>query len=134
MRRWIENIRVWLSVLWSLLRRRPICRCPICNGKGGQMSRGEEPEWSECECCWDSWNDLEEVGGGWFVGRCSPWQWLRAKLSIRCGLWYPTRIRYLIRCKLGWHRWITQTYGPDQMTFCPRCWSQKVVEKAKVPA
>lgn len=118
-------IRRCEKIAWLVLWHRPLMRCPICKGAGGATSGYYEPEWCECSTCWDYWNDLEDCGMEWFVGRAPIWIWLRARLSIACGMWYAVRIRDLVRCRVGLHRWMNEDEMEPGLRVCCVCYEHK---------
>lgn len=113
--------------LWLIVRHRPLITCPICKGVGGEISGYYEPEWSECSACWHHWEDLEDHGMPWFVGRLPLLMYVRARLSLRFGLWYPARFRDVLGCKLGIHSWMSEEEscaGPGTR-LCGVCYAMK---------
>lgn len=67
----------WLTVL----RDRCWIKCPACGGDGGEMSGYYEPEWTECWACYAAWEEAEDHGVDWSVGRLGPVRWIWAKLG-----------------------------------------------------
>lgn len=114
----------WLRIAWLIVRHRPFFKCPLCKGRGGESDY--YGEWSECRC-WAYWNDLEDWGCEWFIGRAPFREWLRFKVSARSGL-PPCRVRDVIKCKLGWHRWVDMHTGNPpcgQGELCCLCYEMR---------
>lgn len=123
---WRWELRRAAKVAWLWLRHRPLVTCPFCKGRGGAMEGYYEPEWSECRACWTLWNDLEDYGATWFVGRISLRGWVRAKVSIRFGFWELTRVRDVVRCRfLRWHRWTNADTTDPGLRLCCVCYEHK---------
>jgi hypothetical protein len=114
--------------LWLVVKHRPLVKCPFCKGKGGEVSGYYEPEWCECHACYDHWEQLTDHGLRWFEGRLPVWEYLRARASIRFGLWYPARFRDLIRCKMGRHRWVDEV--DHSMQICCVCYEHRDIPPA----
>jgi hypothetical protein len=58
-RYYLGEIPYLLRRLWLVAKHRPLLKCPFCNGIGGHMSGGEEPDL--CGYCWHD-RDNPEVG------------------------------------------------------------------------
>lgn len=129
MRDFIESIawelRFFAERIWLVIKHRPWLRCPFCQGKGGEVSGYYEPEWTECRDCWPYYRDLEDHRWTWFVGRLPLLQWLRAKASIRFGLWYTADFSDIIKCKCGRHRWMDETDMEPGLYVCATCYEHK---------
>lgn len=110
-----------------LLKNRPLLTCPFCKGKRGAIQGYYEPEWDDCDACGHYWQDMEDNGWRWFVGRLPVWSWLEAKVSIWCGFWRLTRLRDIARCKLGIHHWINEDEITPGYRVCCVCWKDKTV-------
>jgi len=86
-----------------------------------------EPEWTECEC-WPGWQDLEDRGLGWFIGKVTPLNWCRVKAASRI---LKTKsiipLRETLRCYLGIHRWAGEEVEPGRK-ICMTCFE---AEKAQ---
>lgn len=83
-----------------------------------------EPEWSECDC-WRYWEDLEDWGVTWFVGRLPLLPLIRAKLSRRfLKLDQVTRFRDLVRCLTGFHPWMNEEIEPGRR-LCGVCFESE---------
>lgn len=119
------SVRYAAKRVWLVVRHRPLITCPFCKGAGGEMSGYYEPEWSECSACWGHWNDLEDHGIRWAVGRLPLWDYLRARASLWCGMWELTRFRDLIRCKLRIHRWMNEDDMEPGLRICCVCYATK---------
>jgi hypothetical protein len=122
-----EELLRRLEAAWLWIRHRPLIKCPFCQGKGGAMSGYYEPEWSECGECFRFWDDLDDHGWPWFVGRLPVWAWLQSKASIRARLWYRLSFTSLIKCKIGIHRWMNEDRMEPGLRICARCWKDKKV-------
>jgi hypothetical protein len=115
---------------WVVLKHRSFLVCPFCKGSGGEVSGYYEPEWSECATCFKHYEEFDDHGMQWFVGRLPLIAWIRAKASIRFGLWYSARFRDLLACKFGRHRWMDE--GPDgdsekRLHICATCYRSKYI-------
>ena len=135
---WTEDhywtVRAWATRAYLVLRHRPLVKCPMCNGKGGEMQGYYEPEWSECWYCYDFWGELEEWRCEWFVGRVPVLAWLRGRILTRLGHGFSMshgRVRWAILCRLGWHKW-----QDDECLgrHCWRCYESAPRSKTKAPS
>jgi hypothetical protein len=117
----------WLRIGWLILKHRPLLRCPFCEGEGGEMGGGEIREWSECHC-YRHWNEIDDCGASWAIGRIPFVEWVRFKLSMR---WHfePTRIRDLIRCRIGWHQWRDEPDMEPGLQLCRVCYEHGTVKE-----
>lgn len=100
------RLRDALRAMWLIVKHRPLLTCPLCKGRGGEVSGYYEPEWSECDCE-PHWDQLEDAGMTWCVGRLPVWWWVRVKVSMSRGLCFMgiPRVRDVLRCAVGWHNW-----------------------------
>lgn len=105
---------------WLIVSRRPFLTCPLCKGEGGELSGYCEREWCECDC-YRYWDEVADYGGTWFVGRLPLIAWLRAKVSLRIGLWYFARWRTIFRCGLGIHDFEPHDDWEPGLKICRAC-------------
>lgn len=122
------SVSGWAKRIWLFIRNRPLIKCPFCNGAGGEMSGYYEREWTECSECWRHWDELEDRGINWVVGRMPLLKFIRAKLSIRLGHWRTACIRELIACKLGRHDWMNEDEAEPGLRICRVCYEHKSVK------
>lgn len=116
--------RETIRALWLIAKYRPVMRCPLCKGSGGEVRGYYEPEWSECHCE-PFWGPIAEAKEEWewFVGRLPLWWWVRAKIAMRFGLIVCgiPRVRDVLRCVTGWHEWHKdETLGEEYL--CITCY------------
>jgi hypothetical protein len=114
-----------LKKLFLILKHRSIFCCPFCKGHGGEVSGYYEPEWTECHCCYEHYDELNDHGMEWFVGRVPLWVWIRAKVSIRCEFWFCGTIRNCIRCRMGWHYWMDESRIEPGYEVCACCYTAR---------
>jgi hypothetical protein len=127
-REWVYTITSTMRKLWLFAKHRPLLTCPFCEGRGGNSDYWGE--WSECYTCWDHWQELDDYGWRWFGGRVPVWKWVQCKVSIWSKVGERTRIRDIIRCKLGLHCWINEDDMEPGLRICRICYESKTVKPA----
>lgn len=99
--------RVVMVCLWL-----PITRCPCCEGRGGEMSGYEQPEWDDCHFCYNEWFSDREMF--WTFGHVHPVRLPWGYLITKTGHF---TFRGWVACRVGDH-------VSDEQGFCRRCCRQ----------
>jgi len=93
-----------------------------------QTSCGEE--WWECSYCFDAWFDLTDHSMEWFEGRVPLVMWLRAKglVGLGYGTWSHCRLRWALRCHIGWHKYEWERDVCQTHRICRFCYGLEGVD------
>lgn len=93
--------KMFFYKIWLIIKHRSFFVCPWCKGTGGESDYFGE--WCECSFCYEHFDELEDYGMNWFVGKVPLLRYITIKLQMAWGLPYPIRFRYILKCKLGFH-------------------------------
>lgn len=112
-----------ISRAWLIAKYRPFFKCPHCNGKGGAICGYYEPEWTECESCYQGWKWLVNRDMKWFEGRISLWGIVQCRASKWANIGGRIRLRDSLRCKLRFHRYVKDSdFFGDGTSVCATCY------------